>query len=66
VEDELFPLLQAELCETFPESVNGSRIGASIKDDSNAIDTGLLRTDGEGRDENASCHSANELPPIHR
>src|SRR6266481_4644370 len=65
VENELFPLLEAQLRETFPEPVDGCQVRASLEDDSDAIDAGLLRLDGLRACEEAAGHRAKERPPIH-
>ncbi len=65
VENELFPLLEAQLSETFAEPVDGPQIRAALQDDSDAIDAGLLRLGGERRGEEAAGEGPEKRASIH-
>src|SRR3984893_11458337 len=60
VKNELLPLLEAQLSETLPEPVDGSRIRAALQDDADAIDAGLLRLAGTWSGENAARRTTEE------
>ena len=60
---KLLPLLESQLPETVPQPVDSCGVGASLEDDSYAIDAGLLRLDGERHGEEAASQRVDEHSP---
>src|SRR6266851_4077901 len=66
LENELFSLRETHLCETIPQPVDGSQVRASLHDDSDAIDAGLLRFGGKRRGEETASQAPQEGASVHK
>jgi hypothetical protein len=61
VKDELLALLESQIPKPIAQALKGCQVRASVQDDSDTIDTGLLRFDckrrGEERKNQAGCEN---------